>query len=222
VGRRTPIAIIKLLVADHYILRRQSLVCLLRTHPEFEVVGELSECSEFMETLNNSSIDIVISDLNLPSINNLDPVSFFLRRNSNLRVLILSDNLSPMSAIKSFRNGAIGYVVRMEDIDSLIKGILSVYRGKRYISGLINDQILDAVISGKTFEDGGDDRISSREKEILNLIDEGRTNSEIGKLLVISTRTVETHRNNIMRKLGFSSQIDIIRYAFKHGLITLE
>ena len=110
----------------------------------------------------------------------------------------------------------------MEDFDHLSQAISSVNRDHRYVSGLVTDQILNAVVSGKNFEEEVDERISSREREILQLIAEGKTNSEIGKQLVISTRTVETHRTNLMRKLGFSSQIDLIRYAFKHGLLSIE
>jgi DNA-binding NarL/FixJ family response regulator len=90
------------------------------------------------------------------------------------------------------------------------------------ISGPATEQILDSVISGKSFQTEIDDRLSSREKQILQLIAEGRTNADIGRLLVISTRTVETHRNNLMRKLGLSSQMEIIRYAIKHGLLSIE
>jgi DNA-binding NarL/FixJ family response regulator len=175
-----------------------------------------------MELPDNLGTGIILIDINLPSISNLDPIILIHQRNPDQRVLVLSDSLSPLPAIHALRNGAHGYVVRMDDSDHLFQGIISVHRGQRYVSSLVTNQILDALVAGKNFEDDDDERISPREKEILHLISQGKSNSEIGKLLVISTRTVETHRNNIMRKLGLSSQIDIIRYAYKHGLLSIE
>lgn len=213
---------IRLLVADNYLLRRQSLICYLRTQPDLEVVGEFPDVYELKEFSSRIEADIVLTDIYLPSINNIDPILSIRQMNPNQQIFVLSDSLSPLPAIHALRNGALGYMVRKEDSNQLLFGLLSVYRGKRYVSNMIMDQILDDVIAGKNFEKDIDDRISSREREILYLIAEGKSNSEIGKLLVISTRTVETHRNNIMRKLGLSSQIDIIRYAFKHGILSIE
>jgi len=211
-----------LLVADDHILRRQGLVCLLQTKSELEVVGECSEGSELLKLPVNLSPDVVLVDASLPTINKIDPVSLIRQWNSSQHILVLSDNLSSANAIKAFRNGALGYVVRLDDFESLTEAILSVFRGRRYLSRAVEDQILDSVVSGNGLENGYDNRISTREREILELIAEGKSNAEIGKLLVISTRTVETHRTNLMRKLGLSSQVDIIRYAIKNGLITIE
>jgi DNA-binding NarL/FixJ family response regulator len=197
-------------------------VCLLRTQPEFEVIGEFSAGHELIKQPSSYSPDVVLADLNLPTINNVDPSNLIRQWNPSQRILILSDNPSPLLALRCFRNGALGYAVRLEDFDHLVQAIHSVYLGHRYLSQLIIDQMLDAAIAGKEFEKSVDDRISAREREILQLIAEGRSNSEIGKSLVISTRTVETHRNNLMRKLGLSSQIEIIRYAVKQGLISIE
>ncbi len=195
---------------------------MLRTQPEFEVIGEFSEGYELIEMPGSVSPDIVITDLNLPTINKVDPINLIHQWNPALHILAITDNQSPLQAIRALRNGALGFFVRMEDFDHLSQAIASVYHDRRYVSGLVTDQILNAVVAGKNFEEEIDERISSREREILQLIAEGKTNSEIGKQLVISTRTVETHRTNLMRKLGFSSQIDLIRYAFKHGLLSID
>jgi DNA-binding NarL/FixJ family response regulator len=175
-----------------------------------------------MEIPDNLSPDIVLTDHTLSMNNKIDPIKLIHQCNPSQRILVVTDNPSPLQAIRALRNGALGYFVRLEDFDSLSLAIRTVHKGQRYLSGLVTNQILDAVVSGKKFENEIDERISSREREILQLIAEGKINSEIGKLLAISTRTVETHRTNLMRKLGFSSQIDIIRYAFKHGLLTIE
>jgi DNA-binding NarL/FixJ family response regulator len=170
----------------------------------------------------NLSPDIVLTDLKLPTSKNLNPINQIHLWNPAQRILVMTDNLSPSEAIRALRSGALGYFVRIENFNDFIQAVKTVFGGHRYVSGLVNDQILDAVISGKNFDKEIEERISLREREILQMIAEGKTNSEIGKQLVISTRTVETHRTNLMRKLGFSSQTDIIRYAFKAGLLSME
>jgi DNA-binding NarL/FixJ family response regulator len=186
------------------------------------VIGEFSEGYELMEFPGEMPPDIILTDLNLPTINKVDLVSLLHQWHPNQHILVISDNLSPLQAIRSLRNGALGYIVRLDDFAHLIQAIKSLKDGKRYVSSLVTDQMLDALVAGKNLENEIDDRISSREREILQLIAEGKTNSEIGKILVISTRTVETHRNNLMRKLGLSSQIEIIRYALKHGFLQMD
>jgi DNA-binding NarL/FixJ family response regulator len=175
-----------------------------------------------MEMTVNMLPDIVLADIKLPSVNNVDPVILVHQWNPAQRILVMTDHLSPIEAIRALRNGALGYFVRIEDFTDFSQAIKTVSGGRRYVSRLVTDQILDSIISGKDFNNDVEERISSREREILQLIAEGRTNSEIGRQLVISTRTVETHRTNLMRKLGFSSQADIIRYAFKVGLLTID
>jgi DNA-binding NarL/FixJ family response regulator len=210
------------MVADNYNLRRQGLVSLLRTKPEFEVIGECSEGSDLLKIPANVIPDVVLIEITFPTIDSIDPISLIRQRNANQKILVLSDSALPANAIKTFRGGALGYFVRMEDLECLTQAINTVFRGHRYLSKIIEDQILDSIVTGDGMETGNDNRISSREREILKLIAEGKTNAEIGKLLVISTRTVETHRTNLMRKLGLSSQGDIIRYAIKNGLISIE
>lgn len=216
------ITTIKLVVVDDHHLRRQSLVCLLKTCPSLDVVGEYSDVQELIKATNGVMPDVAIIDHTLPKISNSDPAGILHQWVPSLRVIILSDTLVPSHAITAIRSGADGFVVRFEDFDQLVQAIENVNMGRRFISPLVRDQILDEVVLGKSFDQGVDDRISAREREILQLVAEGKTNGEIGKLLVISTRTVETHRNNLMKKLGLSSQFDIMRYAIKQGLLSIE
>jgi DNA-binding NarL/FixJ family response regulator len=166
--------------------------------------------------------DVVLADANLPTINNVHPTILIRQWNPAQRVLILSDSTSPLPAIRAFRNGASGYMIRMEDFDHLSKAIHKVFLGGRYLSQSLTDQVLDSVIVGKNYEDSRENNLTAREREILQLTAEGKTNAEIGTILVISKRTVETHRNHLMKKLGLSSQIDIVRYALKQGLISID
>ncbi|MBM3137840.1 MAG: response regulator transcription factor [Chloroflexi bacterium] len=213
---------IKLVVADDHILRRQGLVCLLRTCPDFIVIQEISVGSEILELPTNIDTDIFIVDANLPTNNKIDPTKIVHQWNPTQRVLILSDNESPLPAIRAFRIGASGYISRMEDFDHLSRAIHNVYIGRRYLSPSISEQVLNSVIQGNNYEDDEQNSISPREKEILQFLAEGKTNAEIGQILVISTRTVETHRNKLMKKLGLSSSYELLRYAVNHGLIRFD
>jgi two-component system, NarL family, response regulator NreC len=197
-------------------------VCLLQTRPEFEVVGEFHDGFELMEIPGDTPPDIILTDLYLPTINKTNPVVVLHQWHPNKPILVISDNLTPSHAIRALRNGALGYIVRKDEFINLVEAIFALNDGHRYVSRLVTDQILDELVDGKNFENDSDDRISSREREILQFVAEGKTNSEIGRMLVISTRTVETHRNNLMRKLGLSSQTEIIRYAYRHGLLQLD
>jgi two-component system, NarL family, response regulator NreC len=220
--RRVTISTIKILVADDHLMRRQSLVFMLRSRADFDVIGECTNGNELMRLPGDITPDVVLIDISLPTYNNLDPVTLIHQRNPDAPVLILSDSLSPQVAIRSLRSGALGVIVRFEDFDRLTNAIHVVANGHRYMSPQLSDQILDSIIAGRSFEPDVDDRISTREREILNLLAEGKTNAEIGKLLVISTRTVETHRKNLMGKLGLNSQGEMLRYAIKHGLLSTE
>jgi DNA-binding NarL/FixJ family response regulator len=185
-------------------------------------VGEFSDGSELMDLPGVTPPDIILTDLSLPTIDKADLVSLVHQWHPNTPILVISDNPTPSHAIRALRNGATGYIVRMDEFTHLVEAIFALIDGHRYVSKLVTDRILDEFVEGKDLESDSDDRISAREREILQYIAEGKTSSEIGKMLVISTRTVETHRNNLMRKLGLSSQTEIIRYAYRHGLLQLD
>ena len=172
-----------------------------------------------MEHPQRISPDIFIADLLMPTVNKLELVTFIREWNPGQQVMVITDNPSPLQAIRVLRNGALGYIIRKDEPENLIRGIFDVAKGKRFVSELVKDQIMDAVLAGKNLENSVDERISSREREILLMIAEGKSTSEISRILVISKRTVETHRNNLMRKLGFSSQNQIVRYAIKTGIL---
>jgi DNA-binding NarL/FixJ family response regulator len=137
-------------------------------------------------------------------------------------VVMITVHTSSSYVVRALRSGARGYVVKNDDFQHVIQAIKAVILGQRYLSTQVSEQIIDAVVTGTSQEFNMDERISIREREILQLIAEGNSNSQIAKKLVISARTVETHRTNIMRKLELTSQIDILRYAIQHGLAQLE
>ena len=201
---------------------RQGFMVLLNAQPDIEVIGEAADGNEMVELAENLHPDVVLADISMPNLNGIEATKLIHQRNPEMPVVIITIHTSSSYVIRALRSGARGYVVKNDDFQHVIQAIKAVSLGQRYLSSQVSEQIIDAVVSGTSQDFNMDERISIREREILQLIAEGNSNSQIAKKLVISARTVETHRTNIMRKLELTSQIDILRYAIQHGLAQLE
>jgi len=201
---------------------RQGFMVLLNAQPDIEVVGEAADGNEMVEKAETLRPDVVLADISMPNLNGIEATKLIHQRWPDMPVVIITIHTSSSYVIRALRNGARGYVVKNDNFQNVIQAIKTVTLGQRYLSGQVSEQIIDAVISGTSLDYNLDERISIREREILQLIAEGNTNSQIAKKLVISARTVETHRTNLMRKLELNSQIDILRYAIQHGITQLE
>jgi two-component system response regulator NreC len=213
---------IKVIIADDHAMVRQGFMVLLNAQPDMEVVGEAADGNEMVELAANLRPDVVLADISMPNLNGIEATKIIHQRYPDMPVVIITIHTSSSYVIRALRNGARGYVVKNDGFQNVIQAIKTVSQGQRYLSNQVSEQIIDAVISGTSMDFNLDERISIREREILQLIAEGNTNSQIAKKLVISARTVETHRTNLMLKLELSSQIDILRYAIQHGIIHLE
>ena len=201
---------------------RQGFTVLLNAQPDIEVIGEAADGNEMVEQAESLHPDVVLADISMPNLNGIEATKLIHQRHPEMPVVMITVHTSSSYVIRALRNGARGYVVKNDDFQHVIQAIKAVSLGQRYLSSQVSEQIIDAVISGTSLDFNLDERISIREREILQLLAEGNSNSQIAKKLVISARTVETHRTNIMRKLELTSQIDILRYAIQHGLAQLE
>jgi two-component system, NarL family, response regulator NreC len=213
---------IKVLIADDHVMVRQGFMVLLNAQPDIEVIGEAADGNEMVELTETLHPDVVLADISMPNLNGIEATKLIHQRNPEMPVVMVTTHTSSSYVVRALRSGARGYVVKNDDFQHVIQAIKAVSLGQRYLSTLVSEQIIDSVVSGTSGEFNLDERISIREREILQLLAEGNSNSQIAKKLVISARTVETHRTNIMRKLELSSQIDILRYAIQHGLAQLE
>jgi DNA-binding NarL/FixJ family response regulator len=213
---------IKVLIAEDHVMVRQGFIVLLNAQPDIEVVGEAADGNEMLEKAENLHPDVILADISMPNLNGIEATKLVRQRWPDMPVVIITIHTSASYVIRALRNGARGYVVKNDNFQNVIQAIKTVTLGQRYLSGQVSEQIIDSVISGTSLDYNLDERISVREREILQLIAEGNTNSQIAKKLVISSRTVETHRTNLMRKLDLGSQIDILRYAIQHGITQLE
>jgi len=214
-------ASIRVLVADKHDLIREGLRSVLDAEAGIEVVGEARNFKEAVEQARKLVPDVVALDRSI----GLDVVGAMSRYVPELRVLALSHYANEAYAIEALRIGAHGYLWKEANIDELVRAVRSVAEGHRYLSEELSERVLDYVTGVQGAEDSGFDPLSNltnREREVFHGVVEGLRNADIAKRLSISPRTVETHRANMMRKLGVRNQADLVRFALQHGLISID
>lgn len=216
-GRRIRV----LLVDDHTVLR-QSLRLLLNSQDWLEVLDDVSNGREAAAAAENLRPDVVLMDVVMPRLNGLEATRQIRKRCPDTRILILSAYHDDERIIEALRAGASGYLLKDSDLRELLLAIQSVARGNTFFSSrLANANKADDLLLRARDPDAkaGYDRLTSREREVLQLVAEGDSNQAIADQLVISVKTVEAHKAHIMGKLGARNRTDLIRYAVRRGLL---
>lgn len=212
-----PLAV--LLAEDHEIVRR-GLRMLLEAQPDLRVVGETGDGIETLRLAERLEPDIVVLDLGMPCLGGLDVIREIRKHCAKSRVVVLSGHAEESYVQSAIRNGAHAYVLKSSSTDDLVRAIHEAAAGRRFLSQAVAGPLIEALlnpaadVSADSYE-----ALTTREREVLNLAAEGRSNPEIASRLFISRRTVETHRANLLRKLGLKSQTDLVRYAVDRGII---
>jgi DNA-binding NarL/FixJ family response regulator len=211
---------ISVLLADDHEVVRQGLRVLLSSESDFQVVGEAAAGLETVALTERLQPNVLLLDLMLPELNGLEVTRRLSKSAPDTRILILSMHDNEAYVLEAFRNGASGYLLKDAPVGAIIQGIREVAKGRRYLGPSLTDRAIEAYVhKAQATELNPYDTLTSREREVLQLAAEGHSNGEIAKRLFISSRTVETHRANVMRKLDLKSQTDIVRYAIRRGLI---
>ena len=216
---------IRILIVDDHAILRQALGQLLEGRPEVEVVGDASNGREAMALVEKLQPDVVLMDMVMPGLNGLEATRQIRKRYPTTRVLILTGYMEDEQILSALRAGASGYVVKRSDTEELLLGIQAVHRGNTYFSSAISDgDAINQYLWQAKKEDGkvGYDLLTSREREVLQLIAEGYSNQRIAQELFISVKTVEAHKAHIMTKLHARNRTDLIRYALRKGLVGLD
>ena len=214
---------IHILLADDHALVRQGLRALLEAEEKFKVVGEAGEGLEAIALVEQLKPDVVILDLMMPILNGLEATRQLSKQYPHTKIIILSMYDDEGFVLEALRNGASGYVLKDSTSDDLILAIYEVIAGRHYLSPPLSDRAIAAYQQfAKTGAFDKYDTLTTREREVLQLTVEGKTNSEIANKLGISVRTAETHRSNLMNKLDIHLQADLIRYAIKRGIIPMD
>ena len=212
---------ISVLLADDHRLLREGIRSLLEKAGDIEVVGEASDGGEAVAKAQALSPDVVLMDITMPGINGLEATRQIKSFKPNTKVLILSMHESNQYISQFLRSGASGYVLKDSAASELVGAIQAVFQGDAFLYPSIARKLLEEymqkVQSGEESESY--DGLTSREREILKMIAEGRSNKEIADTLSLSVRTVQAHRANLMAKLHMHDRTELVRYAIRKGLI---
>jgi DNA-binding NarL/FixJ family response regulator len=211
---------IRVVIADDHILVRQGIRALLEMNADIEVLGEAANGQEALQMVKKMKPDVLVMDIMMPRMNGNQVLDELKPLDLPTRVVILSMYFDETLVRQTLRSGARGYVLKQAASEEMILAIRAAALNEMYLSPpvlriLVNDTVLRE--EGSPFE-----RLTAREKEVLKLIAEGHSNLEIAELLVISGKTVEKHRANILAKLGVHDLAGLIRTAIRYGLISLD
>ncbi len=210
---------IKVLLADDHKILRDGLKNVIEKVASLQVVAEASDGREAVKLCSEIKPDVVVMDVSMPGLNGVEATQQIVRENPNIKVIALSMHSNKRFITGMFKAGAFGYLLKDSDSDELITAIKTVARNQKYVSQKISSIILSEFMSTIPEEET---ELSSREKEILQLIAEGKSSKEIGDILFLSSKTVDTHRKNIMDKLELRTIPELTKYAIKSGLTSLE
>ena len=215
-------AIRVLLVDDHTILR-EGVRALLAGEREIVVVGEAGDGREALEKVETLRPDIVLMDMVMPGMNGLEATTLIKELHSEVKVLILSMYDDDEYVQQVIQAGASGYLLKGMAADDLILAIREVHAGSSFLNPAVAAKLIEDYVRRVRGEgDAAGDLLTAREREVLKLIAEGNTNQEIADVLCLSRKTVESHRANIMRKLDLHDVTELVKYALRTGLISLD
>lgn len=215
---------IRVLLADDHHLVRQALRALLEKAEGIEVVGEAEDGREAAKLAQRLRPDVAVLDVAMPVLNGIQAAERIRRLQIPTRVVILSMHKDDALVRRALRGGAHGYLLKSAVSEELLLAVRAAVRNEIYLSPGISRTVVEDLLTVGTTAEPVDafDQLTQREREVLQLIAEGRTNSEIAKLLAISVKTVEKHRANLMSKLDVHDVAGLVRIAVKHKLIFLS
>ncbi len=212
------------LLAEDHAMVRKGLLALLKDEEGIEIDGEAEDGRKVLDLVDEYESDLVIMDLTMPGLNGIEATKRIHNRHPGTDVVVLTRHTNEEYIFKALEAGASGYIVKQDLPEELTSAIRTVARGNKYFSPSITTRIVDRLME-ETDQGGkiGDHSpLTSREREVLQLIAEGHTNSEIAEALHLSEKTIETHRTNLMKKLDLHNVADLTKYAVERGIIETE
>jgi DNA-binding NarL/FixJ family response regulator len=206
----------RILLADDHTVVRQGFRMILSAHPDLEVVGEAGNGREAVERAAELKPDVIVMDVSMPELNGIEATRRIAEASPRSRVLALSMHKDAVYVREILRAGARGYLLKDSIESDLVAAVRSVGRGDGYLSPAVSDAVLSDY---RRHVSDPIDLLTSREREVLQMIAEGKTNKEIATLLNLSVYTVEAHRGRVMEKLNLHSTGELVRFAVRNGLI---
>jgi len=213
---------LRILLADDHEIVRRGLCALLRAQPDWDVCGEASNGREAVEKTMQLQPEVVILDVGMPSLNGLEATRQILKANPQVKVLILTLHDSDQVVQEVLNAGARGFILKSDAARDLVAAVDALRRGKIYFTPKVASMVLDGYLRPDKrtgSETTTRSRLTPREREIVQLLAEGKSSKEVAVVLGLSVKTAETHRSNIMRKLELHSVSDLVLYAVRNNIV---
>lgn len=210
----------RILLADDHAVVRHGLRMVLDARPDMEVVAEVGDGAEAVRRGLRDDVDLAVIDVTMPQMTGLHAARELHRHRPKLRILMLSMHENERYLYEALKAGASGYVLKTVADRDLVEAVRAAMRGERFLyPGAMTPLIEDYLERARKDLPVHEDPLTPREREVVKLVAEGYTNKRIAETLIISAKTVERHRANILEKLGMRDRVDLTRYAIRHGLI---
>ncbi len=213
---------IKVILADDHQLFREGLANLLADFPEIEVIAQAVNGKDAIDKARQLNPDVVIMDINMPDLDGVEATAQLLKEKPDIKVIGLSMHIDKQYIKGMLEAGSSGYLFKNCSYDELIKAIQTVHRGKKYLSEKITEILIQEYLTKEEIGPSTSSELTDRESEILKLIAEGISVSDISNQLFVSIKTINTHKQHILEKLNLKTTTDIVKYALKKGIISLD
>ena len=217
---------LRILIADDHELARRGIRALLESHVGWEVCAEAKDGRDAVELAASTRPHLVLLDIGMPNLNGLEAARQILAASPGIAILILTMHDSDNVVREVLRAGARGYVLKSDAGRDLVAAVEALQRQRTFFTTRVSQMVLDGFLdrekkdpAGEIPEESSTELLTSREREVIQLLAEGRTSKEVAVTLNLSVKTAETHRTNLMRKLGLHSVADLTRYAVRNGIV---
>ncbi len=212
---------IKVMIVDDHELVRQGLSSMLDNEPEIEVVGSFGSPDEVLLNHHDLQIDVILMDIKMPEMNGFDLCASLKAQNPFYKIIMLSMEVNHAYIKRAISEKTDGYIPKNSNIDIVLTAIKSVHNGEKYYDAYIKDYIFHLMVGNSTLSGKAElEKLSERELHVLQMLVDGKQNKDVARLLFISSKTVETHRSNILKKLNINSTADLVKFAIARGLTT--
>lgn len=209
---------IRVFLADDHAIIRDGLAFILRAEPDLEVVGSATNGRDAVAQIQELRPDVVVMDISMPELNGIDAAAQLHTLVPATRVIILSMHSSREHVVRALTAGASGYLLKESAGTEVVQAVRAVHRGERYLCSRVRDVMIDIVLSPSA-SDNPLAVLSAREREVMQLVVEGKPSRVIAQSLALSEKTIETYRSRIMQKLDVKNITELVRFAIQHGLV---
>lgn len=217
---------LRILIADDHEVARRGIRAMLESHPGWEVCGEAKDGREAVELAVRMNPDLILLDIGMPNLNGLEAARQILAVSPDVAILILTMHDSDQVVREVLRAGARGFLLKSDAGRDLVAAVEALQLQRTFFTTRVSQMVLDGFLDRDNRPDGAernqedfDDVLTGREREVIQLLAEGKTSKEVAVTLNLSVKTAETHRTNLMRKLGLHSVADLTRYAVRNGIV---